>query len=60
LNDTNSISIDPKFKNVDSNDFSLLGNSPCINAGTPTPNGGKTTIGAWQPKKQNGSVILGK
>ncbi|MGA2324285.1 MAG: hypothetical protein ABSG22_10600 [Sedimentisphaerales bacterium] len=57
LNDVNSISADPRFRNKDTNDFSLLPSSPCINA-VPTLDGGKSTPGAWQPPKQNSSVIL--
>jgi hypothetical protein len=48
-NDSNSISADPLFVDAANSDFSLLPASPCINA-VNTLNGGKMTIGAWQPK----------
>ena len=51
-NDLHSIKGIPQFRDYGS-DYSLLPSSPCINAGQPTLNGGKTTIGAWQPKRQN-------
>ncbi|MGB7581777.1 MAG: hypothetical protein WBL85_04945 [Sedimentisphaerales bacterium] len=57
---TTDIIANPLFKDKDANDFSLWGSSYCINRGMSTQSGGSSTIGAWQPKKQNSSVILAK
>jgi len=49
-NDTyaeNDLQLDPKFVNPGS-DFTLKPNSPCLNTGSPSPQGGYTSIGAWQ------------
>jgi hypothetical protein len=40
---------DPQFVDAANGDFRLKPTSPCLNAGKPTLNNGKTTIGAWQP-----------
>jgi len=57
--DSSSIALDPEFKNVANNDFSLNEGSPCIDAGvdvilsedytgTPVPQGPKVDIGAYE------------
>jgi hypothetical protein len=46
---TGDITTDPLFVDAPNGDFRLKPASPCINTGKPTYNGGKTTMGAWQP-----------
>ena len=52
---TNSISLNPEFKNPNINDYHLLSSSPCIDSGDPLstfsfepePNGGRINMGAY-------------
>lgn len=54
-----NIDSDPCFVDADANDFHLLSNSPCINAGDPNGNyNGQTDIDN-QPRVFNGRVDMG-
>ena len=48
--ESTDLTVDPLFVDPDNGDFRLKPKSPCINAGTPTPEDGFTSIGAWQRK----------
>ncbi len=50
INDNHSIVADPLFADAANDDLRLLPSSPCLYAGMPTIDGGRSSMGAYQSK----------